>query len=509
MIQINFKNDVSYKPLRTHDFTSNGGNKVFVSTNKDEFENFFNVKIIETSDGEKRLDHPIKCLIDKEYLLNYMYGISFEYKFHLLQKYKSATKVTFDYWLMKLKEIKKYENLEFQIRDITIRNQGQIYIQGNDGSPFESCIWQIAIPNISKLTVEQSIISEEYKYIFRLQLKFNPDLLNNKKTEEYEISENKAKNIIYYGAPGTGKSYAVNLITDEASKKNRVEKITFYPDYDYHSFVGNYKPVMKNEKIQYSFIPQSFIRIYIKAWKDLKNKYYLQIEEINRGNCSEIFGDIFQLLDRNSDYEISIDEDLKQYLEENLGKNHPGIKNGKMRLPNNLDIIATMNTSDQSLFPMDSAFKRRWEWIYVPIKYEYNCEDSSKNYVIKIKNKTYKWLEFLKIINEKIYEATESQDKQIGNWFVRPNVDNIIDEYTFISKVIFYLWNDIFKDEDEFNIFRISDELLSQISISGNLKVITFEKFFEDMDTNNSELLIYLMEGVLKLKAIDKGNLSN
>lgn len=278
--------------------------------------------------------------------------------------------------------------------------------------------------------------------------------------EETNTSEESkvTSNTIYFGSPGTGKSYAVNEIT----KEHNVRKVTFHPEYDYHSFVGGYKPTMVENKITYMFVPQIFTKIYMEAWKNLGKHYYLQIEEINRGNCAEIFGDLFQLLDRGSDgsseYGVHIDEEMAKYLREDTQLVEcGGIIDGEIKLPPNLSIIATMNTSDQSLFPMDSAFKRRWDWEYVKIEYDKNKTES--DFKIELKNgSTYEWLEFLKGVNEMIFETTGSPDKQIGNWFIDAR-DNgkIIDEKTFINKVLFYLWNDVFKDEYE-SIFNIGGE---------------------------------------------------
>lgn len=249
---------------------------------------------------------------------------------------------------------------------------------------------------------------------------------------------------IYYGAPGTGKSHTINEITEQQPKEN-VFRTTFHPDSDYSTFVGCYKPRMEDDKIKYDFSPQSFTDAYVKAWQNPDIQVYLVIEEINRGNCAQIFGDLFQLLDRNngvSEYPINADADLRQYLEKKdvLGAGHEGIANGKLKLPANLNILATMNTSDQSLFPMDSAFKRRWSWQCVPI--DYNNVDSSK-FIITIGDNQYKWTTFLESVNKRIVKATDSEDKQMGNFFVNGNVD----ERQFIDKVMFYLWNDICKEE--------------------------------------------------------------
>ncbi len=310
-----------------------------------------------------------------------------------------------------------------------------------------------------------------------------------------QASSQDVNNVIYYGSPGTGKSHRADIETNG----KEVQKVTFHPDYDYHSFVGGYKPTMDRDKIAYKFVPQIFTKIYVDAWKNLvsaddRKPFYLQIEEINRGNCAEIFGDLFQLLDRDKDgfskYEVTAEEELCKYLlsEKGFGGNHPGIENGKLRFPNNLKIIATMNTSDQSLFPMDSAFKRRWDWIYVPI--DYNC--SSSDFTIKLNSKKeYSWLEFLEKINEEIFEITKSQDKQIGNWFIdAQNSGKVISESTFVNKVVFYLWNDVFKDEEN-TIFKSADG-----------KNLTYTSFFENGTSNN--LVSYILEERLKLIDVNK-----
>ena len=262
-------------------------------------------------------------------------------------------------------------------------------------------------------------------------------------------------NKIYFGCPGTGKSHKINEIINNIDK-NQWERVTFHPEYDYASFVGAYKPFSTkdgNNKdiIKYDFVPQTFTNIYVRAWKGLENirsvPYFLIIEEINRGNCAEIFGDIFQLLDRNANYEVSTSQELNKYLIEQLGETHEGIING-LKLPPNLILLATMNTSDQSLFPMDSAFKRRWEWEYVPINYK-----EAENQVIQILDKKYSWASFLKVINEKIYQITESEDKQMGNRFV--NTTGVITEDILLNKVMFYLWFDVFKNEDSRNLHYI------------------------------------------------------
>lgn len=262
---------------------------------------------------------------------------------------------------------------------------------------------------------------------------------------------------IYFGTPGSGKSWTIkkkyemtkkgNEYIKDEEKTKRVIRTTFHPDTDYAQFVGCYKPKTydagNEKKISYEFTSQAFTEAYVKAWSDLENPYYLIIEEINRGNCAQIFGDLFQLLDRNkegySEYPIKADHDLREYLEQHLPEDSEGIMDGKLCLPPNLSIIASMNTSDQSLFPMDSAFKRRWSWEYVPI--DYNNKVSAL-FKINIDGVAEDWHEFLKAVNEKIKKVTSSEDKQMGNFFIKQSVD----EKEFCDKVMFYLWSEVGKD---------------------------------------------------------------
>lgn len=337
-----------------------------------------------------------------------------------------------------------------------------------------------------------------------------------------EIFSNEAKKVklpsnltlqqIYYGAPGTGKSKTIKDLTFGES----VIRTTFHPDSDYASFVGTYKPiteevvlrdcngkkvideetneVVKEERIAYKFIPQAFLEAYAEAWKKLgsSKKQYLIIEEINRGNCAQIFGDLFQLLDRNeygfSDYPIVADKDMQKYLEKEFAgweiTNKDEInqlygeanmvnlimKGERLVLPSNLYIWATMNTSDQSLFPIDSAFKRRWDWKYVPIREGRDKETNAPlNWYINTGDKQYKWWSFISKVNELIGSLTNSEDKKLGYFFCKAK-DGEIDADLFVSKVIFYLWNDVFKDYG-FDDKDFQDE---------EGKILSFDRFYED-----------------------------
>lgn len=290
-------------------------------------------------------------------------------------------------------------------------------------------------------------------------------------TSNYVFDSDEPLQQIFYGSPGTGKSHEVKKQTgellengDEVDMPN-VFRTTFHPDTDYASFVGCYKPTMKptskeektltgkDEEIVYEFVPQVFTDAYVYAYNNSDQPTYLVIEEINRGNCAQIFGDLFQLLDRKngeSEYKVKADKDLAQYLRDQLGFDSEGIQDGKLCLPKNMHILATMNTSDQSLFPMDSAFKRRWEWEYVPINYAKEDIESSKFEIIIGENseeKKYSWVDFIEKVNEKIFALTQSEDKQMGNFFIKHSID----EKGFKSKVMFYLWYEVLRDETENN----------------------------------------------------------
>lgn len=415
------------------------------------------------------------------------------------------------------------------IRKILLPNSAyKISLYKNNNNEY-AAFWLIGFDNISDFEVDSNI---EY-------------------LASSDNIEPTCRQIIYYGAPGTGKSHKIKAQLEGVSKEN-IFRIPFHPDSDYSTFVGAYKPTMEkpidkiyakgeliskltemkeggvtyspqkfgakywqslkqlnlsdkkdilqacgmsdnytvefdkgmavgeeylacsNEsRIIYSFVPQAFLNAYMQAYRKPDEKIYLIIEEINRGNCAQIFGDLFQLLDRGangkSEYTIKADADLKSFLEEELGEDNPGIKDGELCLPSNLYIYATMNTSDQSLFPIDSAFKRRWDWEYEPIKYK------NTDWKIVIDGTEYSWTSFQRKVNDKILNATSSEDKMLGDYFVNPS-DGVITEKVLLNKILFYLWNDVCKD-GEGDIFKISEtEEVSFSELYGENGTITLKK---------------------------------
>ena len=351
-------------------------------------------------------------------------------------------------------------------------------------------------------------------YVLILQSDYYSLYGNGKNTSKFGSSEKKPLQQIFYGAPGTGKSHEVKKqtgeLSDDGEDKNlpNVFRTTFHPDTDYASFVGCYKPSMRktgkkhqvdgkdvdDEEIIYEYIPQTFTDAYVYAYKNPTEQTYLVIEEINRGNCAQIFGDLFQLLDRKngvSEYRIKADKDLAIFLNEELGKDADGIKDGKLCLPANLNILATMNTSDQSLFPMDSAFKRRWEWKYIKIA------DAHKNW--KIETNGEDWYEFIKQINKIINNMTSSADKQLGYFFCQANEEKDITTETFVSKVLFYLWNDVFKDYgfDDESLFKYKTE-------NGKEEDLTFPDFYDEDGNVVPDVVKQFIEHVMVWKGDDK-----
>lgn len=339
----------------------------------------------------------------------------------------------------------------------------------------------------------------------------------------------QSRQIIYYGAPGTGKSHAINTLTSTKS----VIRTTFHPDSDYSTFVGAYKPTteeqvryndsgvpviyhdgkhkgesIKDKVIVYDFVEQAFLKAYEEAWKkffanpEALEDEFLVIEEINRGNCAQIFGDLFQLLDRNqygySEYPITADNDISKHLKNVFAKaelkldDHDIINqmynrgdgdvaqkvlNGDiLLLPKNLYIWATMNTSDQSLFPIDSAFKRRWDWKYQPITKGMDADGHDLNWRLEIDDEhQYDWWSAICNINSKIIgKLTKSEDKKLGYFFCKANSEGVIDKDIFVEKVLFYLWNEILKD------YEPSQDFLKDESLKGeNDGYLSYDLFYD------------------------------
>lgn len=368
---------------------------------------------------------------------------------------------------------------------------------------------EIFANNINEIYGDKYLIeidNNSYR-LYELDSRTNERNIDVKKIEDEDkplkFGDFNPRQIIYYGAPGTGKSHTIKKEEDEG--KITCIRTTFHPDSDYATFVGCYKPhkIEGSKDLTYEFVEQAFLEAYKQAWMNPEKEIALVIEEINRGNCAQVFGDIFQLLDRSDDgwstYPIKADTDIAEHLKElriqgytaSMNKRFGLDKEGKdrypdrdwfgfMALPPNMSILATMNTSDQSLFPIDSAFKRRWDWKYIKIKKgkKENCEELGWNIQIKDANgepvkiidekTTLPWWNFIQKVNEIIASMTSSADKQLGYFFCKPSEKanqtdekpTIITADTLVGKVIFYLWNDVFKDYgfEDASLFTYQEE---------------------------------------------------
>lgn len=307
-------------------------------------------------------------------------------------------------------------------------------------------------------------------------------------------------NLIYFGAPGTGKSYELN----KAAKKyfnGNTTRVTFHPDYTYSSFVGTYKPVPKEKGdvnfVTYEYVPGPFLKVLVKALKNPERAFLLIIEEINRANVAAVFGDIFQLLDREdgeSEYPIEITEDMKKFLSNELGVSEEALST--IKIPNNMYIWATMNSADQGVFPIDTAFKRRWNFKYLGIN---NSEESMQNYKVYIGENDYRklvsWNDLRKAINKQLLKFNINEDKLIGPFFIalkdlaldsEGNDQYLLDSENFKelfkNKVLMYLFEDAARArrQELFND-KINSKLYSEICNEFDKKGIYIFKDIENL----------------------------
>ena len=537
--------DANLKLLGSKDtfgvFRPGGEKRIHIgsSSQKQEFDNFF---------FPNHKDF-IVTKVSKIDLVNYLLLAKVEYE-HPQQQYRMPIK---DYYNHLLEETLSIEDDIFDVCFERNVDPKRYYLSPEKKGNYKY-INRISLPLITQLKFIRIPNGNDYTFFLK------PEFIRQEQEKEtnFDIVMEKSLQKIYYGAPGTGKSYEIDRMTN---KDNSI-RITFHPDTDYASFVGSYKPTMvikpvmtlsgtearpaiiaeestplMESTIAYKFVPQALLLAYVKAWesyfKDLEanseiRPFYLVIEEINRGNCAQIFGDMFQLLDRSnvgySSYSITPDIDIQQFLENDERgflntqfqdnkkvKNDNGkhiatfedVKNGTlMVLPPNLHILATMNTSDQSLFPIDSAFKRRWDWKYMKIK------DAEKGWKIDFpksdeSDERIDWWSFIQRINLIVSDMTSSADKQLGYFFCKPNQKiseedtefRLISQEKFVDKVLFYLWNDVFKDYgfDDAKLFKYTiDEHGKEVE-----KEINFPDFYNDDNSINTFVVNNFINNVL------------
>ncbi|MBQ9025635.1 MAG: AAA family ATPase [Methanobrevibacter sp.] len=288
------------------------------------------------------------------------------------------------------------------------------------------------------------------------------------------FESNEKRNIIYFGAPGTGKSYNLNQDKKDLLENypDNYERVTFHPDYSYANFVGTYKPVPKGEDITYKYVPGPFMRILKKSLENPDKPYLLIIEEINRANVAAVFGDVFQLLDRNenyeSEYDIDASEDMKSYLNQD-----------KIILPKNLFIWATMNSADQGVFPMDTAFKRRWDFKYFSINHNQDLIDDTHTI---LNDETIYWNDLRDQINNELLSYKVNEDKLMGpffafNEFMGEEIPTDIFKDIFKNKIIMYLFEDAAKPR--------RNDLFSGVKTKN---YVTYSQICEAFDSNGLEI---------------------
>ncbi|GAA7795527.1 hypothetical protein JP0178_06200 [Helicobacter pylori] len=301
---------------------------------------------------------------------------------------------------------------------------------------------EIILPTDTRYNVLNGLINNS-KHLLVFSENETSSLSDNKIDESVRIDG--GKNIILYGVPGSGKSYT--LQRDYCNDNSVVEKIVFHPDYSYSDFVGQIMPSVDDSGIvSYKFNPGPFTNILKKAYHNPQTKHVLVIDEINRGNAPAIFGEIFQLLDRLKHDKDDFKKGSSEYAINNMDIANivHSDKNVSIRIPSNLWIIATMNTSDQNVFTLDTAFQRRFSMQLIENSFE-NVDDDFKN--MKILDTDITWQKFCTTINEKIAQNNDGlssmEDKRFGVYFV--NIDDLKSKENFAHKVIKYLWDNVFK----------------------------------------------------------------
>lgn len=390
-------------------------------------------------------------------------------------------KISYDEYLYFVSTQPKYNNYLDALLMIKLSREEKFNFESlkDEKSKFDNRLKK-ALEQLDTLTITNNSIELNMEYLEHVE-NVVKNIKNYEKLQEenyYKFLSTKLKNIeengkketlksnlsipyqrIYFGAPGTGKSYLLNKEVGELGYK--YERVTFHPNYMYGNFIGTFKPFPKKigdkEEITYKYVPGVLLRLLIDAFKNPEENYMLVIEEINRANTAGVFGDFFQLLDRNKDgesqYPISTSEELREYLkekfeEENLIKDKLGNNFEKIYLPKNLYIWATMNSSDQGSMPLDTAFKRRWNFKYIGI--DEGEEGVKEKYSFKVNEKRYLWNDFRKKLNEELLKnCNVPEDKLLGPYFIdKGTLDSSTEEeLTEIikNKVLMYLYEDIGK----------------------------------------------------------------
>lgn len=437
-------------------FPSEGGSgeaRLFVG-NRSKFNELNTFFGLDDSDEKNKQITAYTVMFDKNNFLDYMKYVKIEHVFQLFNKYNAAS---LEEWEKSYNEIKDLNDDDFIVHLYTVNDKNRYYVRA-DEKIFKEYLRSIIVPKISDII----FFKDEVKKIIEIHLAVNYSYTSNPDGEDEQNETTKgiieSDNILLYGVPGCGKSFYVEKNYESKVQEGFTIRVVFHPDYTYSDFVGQLMPVLKEvknaqdvkeEKLQYDFVPGPFTRILQLAETYKDQQCLLIIEELNRGNAPAIFGEIFQLLDRNDDgtskyaiYNREISKEL--YDTEQQEKPHEPIK-----LPPNLTIVATMNTSDQNVFTMDTAFQRRWQMKHIPNRFTGDSlDDKTITHVAKhLPNSDISWGVFAQTINKKMHTANlgfgGTDDKSLGVYFATDN--DLDDAERFAEKVLKYLWDDAFK----------------------------------------------------------------
>lgn len=442
------------------------------------------------------LKNEINDLLDLK-TLNFTENLDNKFKIFIFYK---GQELNLDYNIL----IENFNKNKYYINNILINEKDEVKeIYNLDDDDFNTLNFYIV--NSEKVFSANPKLKEKIPklkdFIELLKLFYDSKDEYEENKKNFEILDNKTinpiKNVIQeivYGAPGTGKSYYINENIKQYS--DNIERVTFYDGYSYNNFIGSYKPSANKENITYEFVPGPFFRILEKAYKNQNTNYYLVIEEINRGCADKIFGNIFQLLDRKdtgeSMYPISLLEEQDTYLKNTLATFYDEtiLKHKGLYLPSNLSIYATMNSGDQNVYPLDAAFKRRWNFKYIGLNENKNKFGiPENNYTIKLgSDLTTTWEKFRYTINSILLNNNIREDRLIAPFFINPkefikdlNLANnfILNEDVFKNKILMYLYEDVLRYTNKNIIF--SEEIKSfshLLEVFSNNEIMIFNENF-------------------------------
>ena len=403
----------------------------------------------------------VKYRFNKKNLLSYLDQVKIEYAFQAFNQYKD---VSLAKWEENRLAVLNLSDSDLEAPLQVFKDKGRYYIRSDAG--VFTLFRKLAVPKMTDVLFEKDAASNTIEILLELNLDFSFDVKNARiGTVEEEPSycdECLPRNLIYFGAPGTGKSYQLNK---EAEKNfpGKSTRVTFHPDYSYAQFVGCFRPFSDvndegKHEIGYRYEAGPFLKVYAAAKLHPNEKYLLIIEEINRANTAAVFGDVFQLLDRKkngaSQYSVEVPDDMKLALirlqSEMSSKEEAPLEAPEgyleaLEIPPNMYIWATMNSADQGVFPMDSAFKRRWDFRYIGID-DYEGEMQSVAVTLGDGRKI-NWNELRKAINKLLVDNNVNEDKLLGPFFI--DAEECEKQGIFVDafedKVLLYLYEDAAK----------------------------------------------------------------